>query len=249
MEGREVEIESMYGVDDDDIWRSKADGRIGFAKKSRFIPSEPVLKGRPWADYEDEELENASPAYTLVDRKEMVHVPKREKKQHGAEKLLDMETINRLGYDPSKFRYPEVSMDTERISLKKHLELFHRRTEAVSRKLTPKQIARVVSLCLKKLDALKFMPAEDYKTERHIKTIIDSTRVKDCKSSGHPWVSVNRWPVKCLNLLFGCNPRSNRNVFILLLLAVYVFTRFRSRVVPIAEDTKVPRMLRSTPVS
>lgn len=196
MEGREVEIESIYDIDDDVIWRSKSDGRIGFAPKHRAKFGQAELKGKPWADYDDEiEEESANQAYEVIDRKQPVHVPMRSKTTHMALQALDMDRARQLGYEEGLFEYPEVTVETERLSVKKHLELFHDRCKSITRSLTEGQTRRVVNIVTDMLSPLKFMPKNDYDSEENIASIINSSRVKDHKSAGHPWVSENRWPL------------------------------------------------------
>jgi len=97
------------------------------------------------------------------------------------------EELEKLGYDKTKYVYPEINPVLEEKSVKNHLKLFGGRNRNIAEPLTFKEKKRATHLLRQMLDANVFEPNPNYKTKENLINIIDSTLVKCKKSPGHPY--------------------------------------------------------------
>jgi len=95
--------------------------------------------------------------------------------------------ISKEGFVPGTYGEPVVTKTAEELSLVKHLALFEDRKNTVLIPPSESEIDRVVFLCEKMLENNKYSPSLDYKKRSGIRSIIESTLVKGCKSAGFPY--------------------------------------------------------------
>lgn len=103
--------------------------------------------------------------------------------QYLEEKMPELE---KLGYQPGIFEYPDMSAESEERSVLNHLKLFDERAAMVKEPPTEKEMFRLVALVSKQLEANKFEPDSGYKTVEGLQRIINSSLIKPGKSSGYP---------------------------------------------------------------
>ncbi len=137
--------------------------------------------------YRDEESKPTQGVITLS-RETPVHCNKSPEPQAVVEKYLhdNAETLDRLGYDPTKYIWPEITPETEAISCVKHLQLYHSRVQTMTRP-NESQIQRVVQLTVQLMDKNRYEAPFDYKSNKNIERIINSNLVDVKKSPGHPY--------------------------------------------------------------
>lgn len=131
-------------------------------------------------------------AYLLLPRERPGKGPQNPKPEPRVNEYLEAEkgSLERLGYEPEKFIWPEMSPSAELSSVKKHLELFHTRSEAVAKPPTQSEKERCVDILTELLKANRWEPDTDYKTKASIERIINSSICKSGKSSGYPHCAV-----------------------------------------------------------
>jgi V8-like Glu-specific endopeptidase len=145
-----------------------------------------------WGDYEDDDLEYESAelkAFRELEPERPAHCNSSPKAQADIEAyLLDqLSELTQLGFEPAKYRYPEINEQTEMTSLKNHLELFAKRNRLIQLAPTAAEINRVTQLCLALLPNNKFEVRKDYKSKLNLIRIMDSSTVKEAKSAGYPY--------------------------------------------------------------
>lgn len=147
--------------------------------KSRKKKTRQIKKKKP--------LEN-SPAYTLVGTGGTCAVPRvPEINTESVSYLMEnKDMLNVLGYDETAYQWPSISKPSEEISLRKHLELYHKRvmaTDPEKLKMNPE----VVSILCDKLKDCRFEVDPNYKSRDNLISIINSSAIKDSKSPGYPY--------------------------------------------------------------
>jgi len=93
----------------------------------------------------------------------------------------------KLGYDPTAYGEPEITKNTEEISLVKHLCLFSDRVSTVKDPPTELEVDRILFLLEDLLQHNKYEPDSDYKQRSCLHRLIDSSLVKCSKSAGFPY--------------------------------------------------------------
>ena len=100
-----------------------------------------------------------------------------------------IDELSKLGYEPDKYKYPDINADTEVRSLFNHFELYEKRLNKERLEPDKKQLDRIVNLILLATGSNKFEPDVGYKDLNNILSILDSSLVKDSKSPGFPYQS------------------------------------------------------------
>jgi hypothetical protein len=95
--------------------------------------------------------------------------------------------LQKMGYEPEKYVYPDVTTDSEETSLVNHLKLFEERNLSLVRPPTSVEKRQVIMIISEMMSANKFEPDVDYKSREAIMRVIDSTAVRDSKSPGQPY--------------------------------------------------------------
>jgi hypothetical protein len=150
-------------------------------------------KGRYNVHYEDESapVPSSAPSRAYLELQPRPAVRSNKTPQDGVEikKYLDdhSEELGVLGYDATKYTYPEIDQRTEEVSLIKHLELYQERCDLVQAKPTRDEFMRAVNLVLTRMAENKFAPNPEYRSDANFEHIIDSSMVKGAKSPGRPY--------------------------------------------------------------
>jgi len=157
--------------------------RLKLTRTVRGVNIPPASK-KVWG-YDDE----AALAYSELEREKPVHCGSTPKPQVEVVEYFAQhaDELVKLGYDASKYAYPEMNAELELKSVKNHLELFHKNHEMIKLKVEETEKDRVAHLLLTMLPNNKFEPDIGYKTVENIVDIIDSSAVKDAKSPGQPY--------------------------------------------------------------
>lgn len=95
--------------------------------------------------------------------------------------------LAKLGFEPEKYRWPEINAATEKKSCKLHLEKFVARNQTITAPPTRVEKDKTVAMVLSLLQYNRYEPSPDYKTQRSIVKILDSNLVKPSKSPGRPF--------------------------------------------------------------
>jgi hypothetical protein len=97
--------------------------------------------------------------------------------------------LEKLGYDASKYKYPEITSTIEATSVVKHLELYHDRLMTLTKPPTVKEGDRAVMIVSEMMRHNRFQPDAGWRSRGRILEVIDSSAIKDSKSPGHPYQS------------------------------------------------------------
>jgi hypothetical protein len=100
-----------------------------------------------------------------------------------------MDALVGLGFDSKKYQYPEITPDSERVSVVKHLELYHQRVTSVTKPPTAAEIKTAVRIITEMMSANAYEPDLDWKSTEAVLRVIDSSAIKASKSPGHPYQS------------------------------------------------------------
>lgn len=125
----------------------------------------------------------------VVDEQAAVHVAAISPVQAVSSGYLDgqQEKLVSLGYDPSKYVWPDISRKTEEESCRKHLELFAERNKLVKTVPSEDEIKKLRFVMAELLKFNRFEPSVAYKQPATIKRIINSSAFKESKSPGFPY--------------------------------------------------------------
>jgi len=97
--------------------------------------------------------------------------------------------LQTLGFDAKKYQYPDITAHTERISVVRHLELYHERVQSITKPPNPQEIAHTVRIVTEMMGANVYEPDADWRSAAAVVRVIDSNAVKPAKSPGHPYQS------------------------------------------------------------
>ena len=147
-------------------------------------------KGKNWADYDDENAP-VEQDYICKPPERPVHCNSSPSVQVEIEAYFSecSDELVSLGYDASKYIFPNIEPGLEERSVRKHLELFAHRNRNIVEPPTLKEKNRCIGLLLEMMIANSYEPNPDYKTTSNLISIIDSSLVKCSKSPGHPYQS------------------------------------------------------------
>jgi V8-like Glu-specific endopeptidase len=119
-----------------------------------------------------------------------IHGPSPPKLQPEAVQVIELfrDKIKELGFAEGTMMYPTMTPAEEKISLRKHLQLFGDRVKSI--KVTPSevQVRRIVSLVTDMLAPAAYVPDSDYNQVSGAMNVINSTIINCKKSSGYPYV-------------------------------------------------------------
>jgi hypothetical protein len=140
-----------------------------------------------WADYEDED--NYPKAYVELPPEVPVHCNSTPKVQVEIDNYISdhMAELEKLGFEPGKYVYPDINPGLEEKSVRNHLELYKERCDLLTHPPTSLESKRCAGLVLQLIPNNKYEPDVDYKTAERIISIIDSSLVNEKKSPGHPY--------------------------------------------------------------
>lgn len=119
---------------------------------------------------------------------EHMTVPKiRVENQLITEKLVDKRLhLQILGYDNNKFKWPKLTSLGEKVSLEKHLQLFHKRCQTTNPREKNPLVREILFEVLKEA---RFEAPVNYRSKENLEKIINSSDVKDHKSPGYPYAA------------------------------------------------------------
>ncbi len=132
---------------------------------------------------------HGSVAYKLVRNEKAVHCNSTPKEEPEATNYLDKheEELKKLGYDPSKYLWPEINEMVEEKSLLHHLKLFDQRVSKVKSPPTERELERVAHIAVQMMAANRYEAPKNYKEASNLKRIINSSLIKADRSPGHPY--------------------------------------------------------------
>ncbi len=197
-EGRECDF-VKWDFEDDEYAVEDEEGhvRYGFDKASKskyqqfledeeeaFWESKKESKKRQY-QYNDE----SSLSYVRLPPQKPVHCNSVPVEQSVASSYIDdnVEALEKLGYDPTQFAWPDINPKTEEESLKQHLKLFE--TRQISKILTESETNRVINVTIEQLQHARYDAPKGYKTKENFRRIVNSNLVDSKKSPGHPYQS------------------------------------------------------------
>jgi hypothetical protein len=134
-------------------------------------------------DYQDE----SDVAWIEKEPAQAKGYPRQIPKPTAVSQLMDMDEMISLGYDTTKYAYPDYSPEAEEISLKKHLEVHHQAVKMCIKPPSDRELEHVIRLTCDKMQTWRFLVPKGYKSEEVMEKYINSSRIKDSKSPGYPW--------------------------------------------------------------
>lgn len=224
-DGREVEFDN---VDDYDMASYDMEGRVkyrgrGKYKYNDFLKDEEeqakqpltsfekkkqrqlqgTTRGRGSASYRDE----SAPVNGVIrmGKEKPVHCNKSKSENAEVTAYLNdrEEELIKLGYDPTKYDWPEITPETEEVSCVKHMELFNERNNNIKAAPSSKELDRAVQLVTQMMSANKYDAPKGYKSVANINKIINSSVIKSKKSPGHPYQSEGLMTNGCVLKHYG----------------------------------------------
>ncbi len=132
---------------------------------------------------------HGSVPYKLITTEKPVHCNSTPKEEPEATNYLDEreEELKKLGYDPSKYLWPEINEVTEERSLLHHLKLFDQRVKKIQKAPSVKELERVANIAVQMMASNRYEAPKDYKKADNLKRIINSSLIKADRSPGHPY--------------------------------------------------------------
>jgi len=210
-DGREVEFDN---VDDYDMASYDMEGRVkyrarGKYKYSDFMRDEEEQAKQPLTHYEKMKQrqllgtsrKRGSASYRdesapingviRISKEKPVHCNKSKSENAEVSAYLNdrEDELIKLGYDPIKYDWPEITPETEEVSCVKHMELFNTRNKSIIAAPNQKELERAVQIVTQMMSANKYDAPKNYKSTTNINRIINSSVIKSRKSPGHPYQS------------------------------------------------------------